>query len=146
LVVRTGATVLPRLASGVLALLAAGLVIVAAEPFLLRAEPLSEFRVKIVVPVLSSVTDSAPVEFIEPTLAMDSSTLISVGFFFGLQIGMYTICLLKIAEISRSDLPALVKLKLMENEENLFDGGLYVGIGGTAAALVLQVLQVIEPN
>jgi hypothetical protein len=34
----------------------------------------------------------------------------------------------------------------MENEENLFDGGLYVGIGGTATALVLQVLGVIEPN
>ena len=34
----------------------------------------------------------------------------------------------------------------MENEENLFDGGLYIGIAGTAAALVLQVLRVIEPN
>jgi hypothetical protein len=34
----------------------------------------------------------------------------------------------------------------MENEENLFDGGLYVGIGGTATALVLQVLGLIEPN
>ena len=34
----------------------------------------------------------------------------------------------------------------MENEEHLFDGGLYVGIGGTAAALVLQVLGVIDPN
>ena len=27
-----------------------------------------------------------------------------------------------------------------------FDGGLYVGIGGTATALVLQVLGMIEPN
>jgi hypothetical protein len=34
----------------------------------------------------------------------------------------------------------------MENEENLFDAGLYVGIGGTATALVLQVLGIIEPN
>ena len=34
----------------------------------------------------------------------------------------------------------------MENEENLFDAGLYVGIGGTATALVLQVLQVIDAN
>jgi len=40
----------------------------------------------------------------------------------------------------------LVKLRLMENEENLFDGGLYVGIGGTATALVLQVLGLIQPN
>ena len=42
--------------------------------------------------------------------------------------------------------PPLVKLKLMENEENPFDGGLYLGIAGTAAALVLQVMQVIESN
>ena len=29
---------------------------------------------------------------------------------------------------------------------NLFDSGLYVGIAGTASALVLQVLQLIEAN
>ena len=34
----------------------------------------------------------------------------------------------------------------MENEENLFDSGLYVGMIGTAAALVLQVVGVIQPN
>jgi hypothetical protein len=59
---------------------------------------------------------------------------------------MYFTCLLKIREISRSPVSPLVKLRLMENEENLFDGGLYVGIGGTATALVLQVLGIIQPN
>ncbi|HET7535604.1 MAG TPA: hypothetical protein VFJ90_04065, partial [Candidatus Didemnitutus sp.] len=39
-----------------------------------------------------------------------------------------------------------VKLRLMDNEENLFDGGLYIGIAGTATALVLQVLHVIDAN
>ena len=34
----------------------------------------------------------------------------------------------------------------MENEENLFDGGLYLGIAGTATALVLQVLHLIDAN
>ena len=34
----------------------------------------------------------------------------------------------------------------MQNEENLFDGGLYVGIAGTATALVLQVLGLIDAN
>jgi hypothetical protein len=53
---------------------------------------------------------------------------------------------MKIREVARSALHPLVKLKLMENEENLFDGGLYLGIGGTATALVLQVLGIIEPN
>ena len=53
---------------------------------------------------------------------------------------------MKIREIARQPLPPLVKLRLMENEENLFDVGLYIGIGGTATALVLQVLRVIEPD
>ena len=34
----------------------------------------------------------------------------------------------------------------MENEENLFDSGLYVGMMGTATALVLQVMGVIDQN
>src|SRR5207244_9950899 len=63
-----------------------------------------------------------------------------------LQIAMYFTCMLKIREVAQKPVSAAVKLRLMENEENLFDGGLYVGIGGTATALVLQVLGVIEPN
>ena len=78
--------------------------------------------------------------------SIDASTLLSIGFFAALQITMYFICLMKIRDVARQGVPALVKLRLMENEENLFDGGLYVGIGGTATALVLQVLGVIEPN
>ena len=34
----------------------------------------------------------------------------------------------------------------MENEDNLFDAGLYVGIAGTALALVLQVMDVIRAD
>jgi hypothetical protein len=56
------------------------------------------------------------------------------------------VCLMKIAEIDRQDLSPALKLRLMENEENLFDSGLYVGMTGTATALVLQVVGVIEPN
>jgi hypothetical protein len=48
---------------------------------------------------------------------------------------MYMVCLAKIRSIDAQALPPLVKLRLMENEENLFDGGLYLGIGGTATAL-----------
>jgi hypothetical protein len=58
----------------------------------------------------------------------------------------YLTCLWKISEIDRQDMPPPLKLRLMENEENLFDSGLYVGMIGTATALVLQVLGIIEPN
>jgi hypothetical protein len=81
-----------------------------------------------------------------PLKAMDQSTIISVMLFGLLQIIVYMVCLMKIREIDLQPSPASLKLRLVENEENLFDGGLYVGIAGTAAALVLQVLQVIEAN
>ncbi len=143
---RTSQGALPHLSSGVLAVFAAALIILATEPFLLRAAPVSEFKLSFAVPVLADLSDGASAELTPPTSTMDSSTLISIGFFAALQVAMYLICLLKITEISKREVAPLVKLKLMENEENLFDGGLYVGIGGTATALVLQVLGVIEPN
>jgi hypothetical protein len=137
---------LPRFSAGALALLTAALLILGTEPFLLKAEPISEYRIKLTIPVLASITDTTSAQPTPTTLSMDTSTLISIAFFAALQVGMYFICLLKISEVSRQPVPPLVKLRLMENEENLFDGGLYIGIGGTATALVLQVLGVIEPN
>lgn len=137
---------LPHVKSGVLALLLAGVLVVTTEPFLLKAAPPSEYRFRLVLPALVT-TSTNPVQSPNQTITtMDASTLLSIGFFAALQVAMYFICLLKIREIARSPVPPLVKLRLMENEENLFDGGLYVGIGGTATALVLQVLGVIEPN
>jgi len=137
---------LPHMKSGVLALLFAALLVVVTEPFLLNAAPLSEYRVRLVLPVLISTSKPPATPDKNPTPTMDSSTIISIGIFAVLQIAMYVVCLRKIGEVARSGLPPLVKLRLMENEENLFDGGLYVGIFGTATALVLQVLGVIEPN
>ncbi|MBS0630482.1 MAG: hypothetical protein JSS11_01105 [Verrucomicrobia bacterium] len=137
---------LPRMKSGALAVLFSALLIVATEPFLLKAAPPSEYTARLVLPVLVTHPELPATETVKNTTHMDTSTLISIGFFAALQVTMYFICLLKIREIARSSHPPLVKLKLMENEENLFDGGLYVGIAGTATALVLQVLGVIEPN
>jgi len=137
---------LTHLRSGVLSVVFAGLLIIATEPFLLRAAPPSEFQLRLRLPVLVATTDVPPPEKSQPAPTMDSSTLLSIGLFAALQVAMYLICLVKIREVGRQPVSPLVKLKLMENEENLFDGGLYVGIAGTATALLLQVLRVIEPN
>jgi hypothetical protein len=136
---------LPQMRTGILALLFAALLIVGTEPFLLKAAPPSEYQVRLHLPVLVAIT-AGPETPSQPNHHMDSSTLISIGLFASLQVAMYLYCLVKIREIAGQDLSPLVRLRLMENEENLFDGGLYLGIGGTAAALVLQVLGVIEPN
>ncbi|OHE82862.1 MAG: hypothetical protein A3G75_07395, partial [Verrucomicrobia bacterium RIFCSPLOWO2_12_FULL_64_8] len=136
---------LPRIQSSVLALLVAFLIFITTEPFLLKAAPPSEYRIRLVLPALAVSAEIPPKSSTTPA-TMDISTYVSITFFAFLQVLVYVICLKRIASIDRSNSPTPLKLKLMENEENLFDGGLYVGIGGTATALVLQVLGVIEPN
>lgn len=134
----------PRMGSGLIALILTFIFFVFSEPFLLRAAPLSEYSLKISMPVIGTTAAPAATPSTSPT--MDTSTILSIIAFAALQLGMYVICLLKISDISRQELPAVTKLKLMDNEENLFDGGLYIGIAGTATALVLQVLGLIEAN
>jgi hypothetical protein len=136
--------VVGHMQAGVLAFIFALLLVVVSEPFLLQAAPLSEFRLRLPVLVLTPDAPVSPQS--EPTKTMPTSTFLTIGIFAALQIAVYMACLLKIREVARQPVPPLVKLRLMENEENLFDSGLYVGIGGTAAALVLQVLKVIDPD
>jgi hypothetical protein len=132
--------------AGILAVVMSALLIVATEPFLLKAAPSSEYRLRLSIPMLAvSATQSEATRNPNP-VTMETSTLVSIAIFAALQVGMYLVCLRKIREIEAQDAAPLLKLRLMENEENLFDSGLYVGMMGTAAALVLQVLGVIEPN
>ena len=139
--------VLPRAQSGVMALLIAFVIIITTEPFLLRAAPPSEYRFRLVIPVLANVASPAPSSAnAHSNTTMDTSTIVSIGIFALLQVATYLVCLMKIGEINRQEISPLLKLRLMENEENLFDSGLYIGMIGTATALVLQVLGVIEPN
>ncbi|MEY4488971.1 MAG: hypothetical protein RIQ79_1479, partial [Verrucomicrobiota bacterium] len=132
--------------AALVALAATVLFLAATEPFNRPPAPPPAGVLRLAVPVLGSVLEPDSLTHVPPTLSINMNTLISIGFFASLQICMYWICLTKIREVAASDLPSLVKLRLMENEENLFDGGLYIGIGGTATALVLQVLGLIEPN
>jgi hypothetical protein len=135
----------PRMGSGVLAGILTFIFFVFSEPFLLKAAAATDYQIRLIVPILGQAA-ATPAKISTPTPTMDLSTILSIVVFAALQVAMYVICLLKISEIDRQTLPALTKLRLMENEENLFDGGLYIGIAGTATALVLQVLGVIEAN
>jgi hypothetical protein len=137
---------LPRVKSGVLALILTFIFFVFSEPFLLKAAAQSEYQLRIILPALAQASALPPSPSANAPPSMNLSTVLSITVFALLQILMYVACLLKISEIDRQTLPTLLKLRLMENEENLFDGGLYIGIAGTATALVLQVLGVIEAN
>ena len=126
-----------------------GLMLLAAgEPFLLKPLGSPEFRARLKLPVL--MNSPVPTDKTETATKtkphMDLSTILSIVLFAGLQVAVYAICIMKIREIEMSTASPQLKMRLMENEENLFDSGLYVGIAGTATALVLQVVQVIEAN
>ena len=73
-----------------------------------------------------------------------SRNLITLLLFFVLQGLIYCACLVKLAEIRRQKVPARVQLKLLENEDHLFDGGLYLGFVGTIVCLILVSLGVIQ--
>ena len=135
----------PRMGSGLIAAILTFIFFVFSEPFLLSAAPASDYKIKLTIPVIGALAapDSSPST---PPTTMDTSTILSIIVFATIQVGMYIICLLKISEISRQSLSAATRLRLLENEENLFDGGLYIGIAGTATALVLQVLHLIDAN
>ena len=140
------APAIPFVRTGTLALGICILLVLASEPFLFTKGPRPEYQFEIAVPgspqtpvpSLGKPTPTKPV--------MDITTIFSIVLFLLIQVFVYIVCLTKISEIEGQNLPALLKLKLVENEENLFDTGLYVGIGGTAAALVLQTMNVIDAN
>ncbi len=133
------------LARGVGAIVICLLLVVINEPYLALGSQPSAFELRLVVPVLGTSSVATMTET-SNAFPIDVATVVSITFFFMLQALVYLVCLLKLKEIESKPVPSLLKLRLAENEENLFDSGLYVGIAGTSAALVLQVLGIIEAN
>lgn len=104
-------------------------------------------------------TDSAPrIEFVvadtlqslkTPVKAMqeiNQVTLLVLALFFIVQLVIYCFCLIKLKEISKQKLSPALKIQLLENEENLFDFGLYVGLGGTVLSLILVAVGIVEAS
>ncbi|GDY21556.1 hypothetical protein LBMAG56_29030 [Verrucomicrobiota bacterium] len=144
--VAAAAPAMPIIRTGTLALGICILLVLASEPFLFTKGPRPEYQFEIAVPGSPPTPVSAPLKPTPTKPVMDITTIFSIVLFLLIQIFVYIVCLTKISEIDGQPAPPLLKLKLVENEENLFDTGLYVGIGGTAAALVLQVMNVIDAN
>lgn len=76
----------------------------------------------------------------------DSATLAAIALFFVIQLIVYIVCLVRINIIKRTRANASLKLKLLENEDNLFDLGLYIGLSGTVASLILLTFGVITAS
>jgi hypothetical protein len=134
--------VLLNLDSMVGAALVTMLVWIIIEPGLMDFRPNEqgtlEIRLAQVVPETTLATTPSPM--------IDQVTILVLLLFFIGQLLVFVFGLLKIAEVRRQEVSPEVKLKLLDNEENLFDLGLYVGLGGTVGSLILVVLNIVDAS
>ena len=77
---------------------------------------------------------------------LNQVTVLVLALFFIIQLVIYCLCLIKIKEIAKQSIGPAVKLRLLDNEENLFDFGLYVGLGGTVLSLIMVAVNLVEPS
>lgn len=75
---------------------------------------------------------------------IDEVTMLALVLFFLVQAALYALGLVKVKEIERQKVSSRLKLKLLDNEDNMFDAGLYVGLGGTVLSLLILTLNLAQ--
>jgi hypothetical protein len=114
------------------------------EPFLAQGSQLMQLPMRLQI---TFANVPAPTEITDTFKRMENPiTVLALILFLTVQIVIYVVCLLKLAEIRRQPMESQLKLKLLDNEENMFDAGLYCGLAGTVAALVLLAMGIIKPS
>lgn len=79
-------------------------------------------------------------------MQIDQVTLLILGLFFLMQVAIYAYSRVRLQEIKKLDQTPEIKLRLIDNEDNLFDSGLYVGLGGTVASLIMLAVNIVEAS
>lgn len=80
------------------------------------------------------------------SITTDPITLTILSLFFILQLIIYMLGLIKLGQIRAFPGDSTLKRILLENEENFFDTGLYVGLAGTVASLILLSMNVVSAS
>lgn len=117
-------------------------VVLVSEPFLTQESQKVEFPFHLRLPTVGSALPAGS-NHLKPAF-MNQLNLLTLLLFFVLQGLLYIGCLVKLAEIRRQKVPSRVKLRLLENEDHLFDAGLYLGFVGTIISLILVSLGVVK--
>jgi hypothetical protein len=131
----------------VLAICLFAVAVLAVEPFIASQKPETPkklFPIRLQLPMVGGAVASQLQKNIQPI--MSKVTLASLLSFFVLQALVYIWCLAKISEIRRQPVGARMKLRLLENEEHLFDAGLYLGLVGTIISLIVFSLGLVKPS
>ena len=114
------------------------------EPVFFQPVHSSEYQVAVNVPELGELNPE-PSDTNESNNKTDMETNIILSavifvLFGAIQVFVFQTCVNKIREIRRGEGDPNLKLRLLENEDNLFDMGLYIGIAGTALTLAVMIL------
>lgn len=80
------------------------------------------------------------------TAMLDQITILILIIFFLLQLIIYVFGVIKLSQIKKEDVSPKLKLRLLDNEDNLFDLGLYVGLGGTVLSLILLAMDIVQAS
>lgn len=117
------------------------------EPNLLRFEPNRDGTLELnLASIQPFAADESAANSNQDDSLMDQVTILILVMFFVIQLMVFVYGMLKMHEIRRQPIEARTRLKLLDNEENLFDLGLYVGLFGTVSALILVVLNIVEAS
>lgn len=118
-------------------------VLLVSEPFLAQGSQKAEPPFRLHLPMVGGAAPAGN-SLVHGKTLMNPGILLTLLLFFVLQGLIYLVCLVKLAEIRRQRVPPRIKLKLLENEDHLFDAGLYLGFVGTIVSLILVSLNVIH--
>jgi hypothetical protein len=117
-------------------------VLLLSEPFLAQESQTGTASLRLHLPTAGGAIP-AGIAGLKQTV-MNPTILLTLLVFFVVQSLIYLACLLKLAEILRQAVPPRMKLKLLENEDHLFDAGLYVGFVGTIISLIIASLGLVK--
>ncbi len=117
-------------------------VLLLSEPFLSQESQKVELPFRVRLPLVGRALPAA-VSNLNSSF-MNQVNLLTLLLFFVLQALVYMACLLKLAEIRRQRVLPRVKIKLLENEDHLFDAGLYLGFVGTIISFILVTMGIVK--
>lgn len=113
-------------------------VLIVSEPFLAQESMAKATPFRLRIPTVGSAIQPGTTDL--KTSFMDKAKILPMLLFFVLQALLYVTCVVKLAEIRRQRVGPRVKVKLLENEEHLFDAGLYLGFLGTIVSFIVYSL------
>jgi hypothetical protein len=120
-------------------------VLLLSEPFLAQDSQKEGLSFRLRLPMTGGAVPAAVSGLKQTVMTTINPTIwLTLLVFFVLQALIYVSCLVKLAEIRRQQVAPRMKLKLLENEDHLFDAGLYLGFVGTVVSLILASLHRVE--